>query len=216
MTKTRLIGDIHGRVSDYISYSISDFKGPTIQIGDFGIGFLTDYWQEKVNKLHSSGLHRFIRGNHDKPSLCKSDMIGYIPDGTIENDVMFVGGAWSIDNPDAAPGWYQRTEDLDWWVDEECSGEEFERFVEIYSVIRPRVMITHDCPSKVSKEMFFGSGINKGPHYKNRTGQFFDRLLEIHQPDEWYFGHWHINMQYKYGRTIFQCIGECKYVDIHL
>lgn len=39
MTITRLIGDIHGKVNDYSVYAIDNFKGPTIQVGDFGVGF---------------------------------------------------------------------------------------------------------------------------------------------------------------------------------
>jgi hypothetical protein len=41
-------------------------------------------------------------------------------------------------------------------------------------------------------------------------------MFDIHQPDEWYFGHWHTSMQYKHGRTMFQCIGILDYVDVEL
>jgi len=216
-TKTRLIGDIHGMFNDYQTYSIGNFEGKTIQVGDFGIGFgQSDYWVENVNSFHSNGTHRFIRGNHDNPSMCKSEMVGYIPDGTIENDVMFIGGAWSIDGPDAAPGWYRRTEGVDWWADEQCSDEQFYRFLDIYSVVKPRVMITHDCPRRISKEMFFNTGIVKGVEYKTKTAQAFDAMLEIHQPDYWFFGHWHHTMHHKYGNTTFMCLGELAYIDVDL
>lgn len=217
MTITRLIGDIHGMVRDYQAYSIGDFDGPTIQVGDFGIGFgQSDYWVESVNDFHKDGKHRFIRGNHDKPSMCRSEMVGWIPDGTIENETMFIGGAWSIDGPDAAPGWYRRTENVDWWADEQCSDEQFYRFIELYSFARPRIMITHDCPQKVSREMFFQTGIVKGVEYKTRTAQAFDAMLDIHQPDFWFFGHWHHTMRHKYGNTTFMCLGELDYIDVDL
>jgi hypothetical protein len=217
MALTRLIGDIHGMVNDYKAYSIGNFDGPTIQVGDFGIGFgQSDYWVESINNFHKDGTHRFIRGNHDKPSMCRSEMVGYIPDGTIENDVMFIGGAWSIDNPDAAHGWYRRTEDVDWWADEQCSDEQFYRFIELYSIMKPRVMITHDCPQKISREMFFNTGIVKGVEYKTRTAQAFDAMLDIHQPDFWVFGHWHHTMRHKYGNTTFMCLGELDYIDVDL
>jgi len=216
MTLTRLIGDIHGCVNDYKAYAIDKFEGPTIQIGDFGIGFgQGDYWHESVDDFHTRGGHRFIRGNHDNPGMCKT-MSSWIKDGTVENDVMFIGGAWSIDNPDAPPGWYKRTAGYDWWPEEELSQEELERMIDIYSTVRPRVMITHDCPNIVSREMFFNSGFLKGPEYPNRTSAVFTRMLDIHQPDEWYFGHWHKTMQYKYGRALFHCIGILDYVDVEL
>lgn len=217
MTLTRLIGDIHGLVNDYKVYSIGNFDGPTIQIGDFGIGFgQSDYWHESINDFHSDGTHRFIRGNHDNPTVCKQEMVGYIPDGTVEGDVMFIGGAWSIDNPVAPPGWYRRTAGHDWWFDEECSDEEFEKMLERYLEVKPRVIITHDCPAKVSYDMFWGSGFLTGPVYPNRTGQWLNTFFEAHQPDEWYFGHWHETMSHKHGRTMFQCIGELDFVDVEL
>lgn len=216
MALTRLIGDIHGGINDYKAYSIGDFVGPTIQVGDFGIGFgQSDYWHESINDFHADGTHRFIRGNHDNPAKCK-EMVGWIKDGYVENDVMFIGGAWSIDNPDAPPGWYKRTKDYDWWEDEECSTQQFMRFAEVYAVVKPRVMITHDCPHNIAGDMFWGSGFLKGPRYNTRTGDFLQSLLEIHQPDEWYFGHWHNTMQYRYGRTMFQCIGIYDHIDVEL
>lgn len=216
MALTRIIGDIHGMVNDYKAYAIGDFTGPTIQVGDFGIGFgQSDYWHESINEFQVAGNHRFIRGNHDNPTVCK-EMTGWIKDGTIENDVMFIGGAWSIDNPEAPPGWYRRAEGIDWWSDEECSVQQFQHFIDVYAIIKPRVMITHDCPQRISHEMFFQSGFLKGPEYRTRTAQALNVMLDIHQPDEWYFGHWHKTMQYKYGRTLFHCLGELDYVDVEL
>lgn len=216
MTLTRLIGDIHGDWYSYQAYSIGSWQGPTIQIGDFGIGFgQSDYWHDRINAFHADGTHRFIRGNHDNPKRCKS-MSGYIVDGTVENDVMFIGGAWSIDNPAAPPGWYRRTAGLNWWADEECSDEQFEVMLSTYVVAQPRVMITHDCPASIAKCMFWDSGFIRGPQYYHRTGDWLDRFLAIHEPAEWYFGHWHKSMSYKQGNTLFRCIGELDFVDVQL
>lgn len=216
MTLTRLIGDIHGRLNDYKIYSIDNFEGPTIQIGDFGVGFgQSDFWHESVDAYHNAGGHRFIRGNHDNPAQCRR-MTSWIKDGTVENDVMFIGGAWSIDNPNAPPGWYKRTKDYDWWEDEECTDEQFAQMLDVYNVLKPRVMITHDCPHQIATEMFWNTGMLKGPRYNTRTGDFLQTLFEIHQPDEWYFGHWHFTMQHRSGNTLFHCIGELDYVDVEL
>jgi hypothetical protein len=64
--------------------------------------------------------------------------------------------------------------------------------------------------------MFWGSGFLTGPVYPNRTGSWFDRFFAVHQPEEWYFGHWHKTMTHKEGKTKFQCIGELDYVDVEL
>lgn len=216
MTLTRLIGDVHGQMSEYMVYGIDTFEGPTIQVGDFGIGFgQSDYWHNRINTHMADGTHRFIRGNHDNPAKCK-EMVGWIPDGRVENDVMFIGGAWSIDNPDAPPGWYKRTAGYDWWDDEQCSMEQFYQFADTYATVKPRVMITHDCPHNIAGHMFWDTGLLAGPRYNTRTGDFLQTLLEIHQPDEWYFGHWHMTGKYQSGRTMFQCIGTYDSVDVEL
>lgn len=213
MTLTRIIGDIHGKVYDYQAHSIADFKGPTIQVGDFGIGFAGDYWHENMsNWQEANPQHRFIRGNHDDPDRCKT-MPGYINDGVIENDVMFIGGAWSIDR-----AW--RTEGINWWAKEELSIADLNRLIDIYDTVRPRVMITHDAPTDVTYQMFVQTGLAIGgsnaKKINTRTGQAFQTMFDIHQPDEWYFGHWHVTMQVKFGRTMFHCLGELDYMDVEL
>lgn len=215
MTVTRLIGDIHGYVNEYRHYSIGKFEGPTIQIGDFGVGFgQSDFWHEAVDEFHGD-THRFIRGNHDNPSKCK-EMVGWIPDGTIEGDVMYIGGAWSIDNPTAPPGWYRRTAGSDWWVDEQCSDTQFEQFLQSVEAVKPRVMITHDCPGDVSFDMFWGSGFIKGPVYPNNTADWMDKIFKAHQPEFWFFGHWHKTMTKNINGTTFVCLGELDTIDVDL
>lgn len=213
---TRLIGDIHGEWELYHQTATDaiNFGGceRTIQVGDFGVGFSGPYWHDRADEFHWDGTHRFIRGNHDDPSRCKK-MAGWIQDGLVENDVMFIGGAWSIDHA-------LRTEGVSWWADEELSIEEFYQLIEIYDQVRPRVMITHDAPIDVTTEMFIQSGLalfkGSAKAIPTRTGMAFNTMLAIHQPEEWYFGHWHHSMKYKYGRTMFQCLGIHDYVDVEL
>jgi hypothetical protein len=216
MTYHRLIGDIHGQFNSYRNYSIGNFDGPTIQVGDFGLGFgQSPYWYTSVDAHQNDGTHRFIRGNHDDPVMCTT-MRGFIPDGTIEGHTMFLGGAWSIDNPAAPPGWYRRTAGVDWWEDEQCSARDFDTFLDIYATMQPRIMITHDCPKSASHELFFRTGLVKGIEYPNRTATALERMYKIHQPDYWFFGHWHFTKHLKLGNTHFQCIGELDYIDFDL
>jgi hypothetical protein len=210
---TRIIGDIHGCFNDYKAYCLSNFEGPTIQVGDFGVGFgQSDYWHESVDAYHVAGGHRFIRGNHDDPKQCRN-MKSWIPDGTIENHTMFIGGAWSIDH-----AW--RTEGVSWWADEECSIEQFNQLIDIYATMRPRVMITHDCPTEAAIEMFQKPGLLLGGAgaklQKTRTASALQSMYEIHQPDFWFFGHWHITKHLKLGNTRFHCLGELDYIDFDL
>lgn len=208
--KVRFVGDIHGKTDDYKSYSLAgDGYDMSVQVGDFGFGFFSvqktqflEEWQLENPK------HKFIRGNHDSPAICKK-MPGYINDGQILNDMMFVGGAWSIDH-------YRRTEGVSWWRDEELSVEELNRMVDIYDVTRPEIMVTHDAPSDISYEMFVLSGLapNLGKRIYTRTGQALQAMFEIHQPKFWVFGHWHHDLEYVSNGTHFVCVGELGYVDI--
>ena len=221
MALTRIVGDIHGNFNEYSFYNLGvgrtrhmgDPMPPerSIQVGDFGIGFYSPYWHKSVNdwmKVHTG--HRFIRGNHDNPAMCKN-MAGYIADGTVENDVMYIGGAWSIDHA-------YRTEGVDWWRDEELSIDELNKLVDVYKTVKPRVMITHDCPTTVAWDMFLfrGDGLAGGQQIKTRTAEALQAMWELHQPEEWYFGHWHITRDMTLRGTKFQCLGELDFIDVDL
>jgi hypothetical protein len=220
---TRIIGDIHGKVTDYKFYSLGIGRTRSgkeisversIQVGDFGMGFnKTPYWNDNMHQwFEANPGHRFIRGNHDDPAVCKT-MPGYIPDGRVEGHTMFVGGAWSIDH-----AW--RTEGLTWWRDEECSVEQFNQIIDTYAVVRPRVMITHDCPTQAAIDIFKNRGLLWGGRdaklENTRTASALQAMFEIHQPDFWFFGHWHHTLHQKIGNTHFQCLGELDYIDFDL
>lgn len=214
--KTRLIGDIHGKIHEYKNLSSTKLnKGisGSIQLGDMGVGFgQSNFWRNALNSFMIENNATFIRGNHDNPHVSK-EMPGYIPDGTIENDVMFIGGAWSIDWPNRLPG-------VDWWPDEELSYEELYRLHDVYSIARPRVMITHDAPTDVAYEMFVETGLAIGgknaKKIQTRTGEALQSMFEAHQPDCWFFGHWHYTVPYLVGKTNFLCLGELDYIDVDL
>lgn len=218
---TRIVGDIHGEFNEYSHYTlgVGRYRHATepappdrsIQVGDFGIGFYSPYWHESVNdwmKLNSG--HRFIRGNHDDPDMCKT-MSGYIADGTIEDDVMYIGGAWSIDHS-------LRTAGIDWWPNEELSVKELETLIDVYLTVKPRVMITHDCPTQVAWDMFIsrGDSISGQHHIKTRTGEALQAMFDIHRPEFHFFGHWHNTRELNLHGTRFICLGELDFVDVDL
>lgn len=195
---TRLIGDIHGDVQAY-SQIISNCER-SIQVGDFGQGWLT-FNPAVPNK------HEYIRGNHDNPNLCKMDA-AWIPDGTVKNDVMFVGGAWSID-------WAYRTPGLSWWEDEECSHVQLEHFIDKYTEVKPRVMITHECPDSIAGIMCASLGKTKYD-MPSRTRDAFDIMFHLHKPEYWIFGHWHNDWQKEIEGTRFICLDINDYIDLEI
>lgn len=200
----RFIGDIHGDVFSYMP--IIDGCDESVQVGDFGIGFIPE--NGFVDTLHVDGRHKFIRGNHDDPDMCK-ERPGYIEDGTYdkERDILYVGGAWSID-------WKWRTPGYTWWDNEELSIPELVRMHELFVHHKPRVMVTHDCPTSVAFECFL-KGTNK-PQYKTRTAEAFEGMFQRYQPEIWVFGHWHTDVDRVINGTRFICLGINNYIDLEV
>lgn len=215
---TRIIGDIHG---DWYSYqmlvdpALPDAPERSIQVGDFFIGMGgNDYWHERINAFHAAHpAHRFIRGNHDHPERCRREMVGWIPDGTVEGDVMFLGGAFSID-------WFKRQPGVNWWEDEEVAIEELYRLIDRHAEVKPRVMITHDAPISVAEALFVKTGraVRKAQAVTvpTLTSYALETMFALHQPEVWFFGHWHHTVEADIRGTHFHCLGINDYVDFDL
>lgn len=207
---TRIIGDIHSNWSDY-KIVTKNISHNSIQVGDFGIGFNNGYWDARVNKYHGSGQHKFIRGNHDHPVICKQTMVGCIKDGTIEDDVLYIGGAKSINHASL-------TEGKNWWKDEELSYVELDAIVLKHSVQKPRILITHDCPTIAAYRMFISDPNfhSNGVLHTTRTGEALQSMTDLHQPEFHFFGHWHATITKKIGNTTYVCLGIMDYIDVDL
>lgn len=194
------IGDVHGKFNQY--HKIIENEPESIQVGDMGVGFYRYFGGElkpasnpSFDKM-SRGNHRFIRGNHDNPQVCRNQHY-WIPDGHVENDMMFIGGAYSIDKA-------YRTEGHDWWPDEELSPKEFESVLEKYKQVKPKIMVTHDCPWYVypyihSHHIHDNDAI---------TPKYFDKFFMAHQPEIWIHGHHHIPSDKIIEGTRFICLQE--------
>lgn len=197
----RFIGDIHGKMHAYTS--ICDCSPyPTIQVGDYGMGFVDNWILPSQAKQH-----RFIRGNHDNPAVCKQQH-NYIEDGTIEDGIMFIGGADSIDK-------HWRKSGVDWWEDEQLSYQELSNLLDIAREAKPNVMVTHEAPDFIADYICQSRGWQKYLD-DDRTRKAFDVLYGQHQPKLHIFGHWHIDLDMIYQDTRFICLNELSYIDIDI
>ena len=187
----RFIGDVHGFMANYLL--ITDGCDESIQLGDMGFGFV-DFPIMPLN-------HTFIRGNHDNPQLCRQSL-NWIPDGLVEDGMMFIGGAFSIDK-------HLRTPFIDWWPDEELSVQELQNLIDRFETEKPAVMITHDCPS-IFLPLLHSHHWEDG----SRTRAAFNTMLEIHRPDLWIFGHHHVSMKGKAEGVEFIALAELAFIDI--
>lgn len=208
--KKTFIGDCHGKYDRY--GKILKTCQNSIQVGDMGVGFfrenawdgeLIPYANPPYDRMVEGG-HRFIRGNHDNPNVCKRHT-QWIPDGTIEDGVMFIGGALSIDRA-------MRVEGRSWWAEEELNYGELNDLAGKYLQEKPRVMVTHDCPETVANHLFNTTKIFD----PSRTRQAFDGMWENHKPELWIFGHWHDHRNVEIMGTRFICLAELQTMELEI
>lgn len=201
------IGDVHGKFKQYREL-IRD-KQNTVQVGDMGVGFRYSHGpregEMRANPPYDAmleGGHRFIRGNHDNPAECRKHS-QFIADGTIEYNMMFIGGAVSIDKEWRVPNY-------SWWADEELSTDELNRLVDAYKEAKPQIMVTHDCPESLAEAMacIGDNGGKLDPQFTSRSRQAFESMLYHHRPKIWVYGHWHNSFDHVIDGTRFVCLGE--------
>lgn len=197
-----VIGDVHGFTGTYQKFINRLPAGQrTIQIGDMGIGF------EGVGLHRMPDSHTWFRGNHDNPKKCRTHP-NYRGDyGYDETTGIFhLAGAWSIDRA-------YRTEGVTWWPDEELDYVELAKAVELYTKVKPRIVLSHDAPAKAVETLLYDL---VGPYFmakqkgaNSRTSQALQIMLDTHQPDEWVFGHFHVDKSFHTPGydTKFRCVG---------
>lgn len=208
---TLFIGDVHGKFRRYHQILVGHIN--TIQVGDMGVGFFhhtnaAPYENPSQHKMKLGG-HRFIRGNHDNPRACLEHP-QWIKDGTIEGDVMFIGGATSIDRA-------MRVINRSWWPDEELSPEALNLLVAVYRISKPRVMVTHECPNWVAEAMGYNTFKYTFKYDDpSATRQAFQSMSEFHQPDIWIFGHWHRSFDKTLNGTRYICLAELETKEVEV
>ena len=192
------IGDCHSQYKTY-HYILNKMlfkrgrKGAdcSIQLGDMGVGFIG--WNENIFK-NIGTEHKFIRGNHDNPGECEN-VPNYMGDfGFIEKQNLFyVSGGLSLDKKYRILG-------FSWWNNEEFSYKQAIDCIELYQKSRPRIMISHECPTEIKY-------LSLMDRYNNdiisNTEKLLQNLLEIHRPDIWIFGHHHRRIKRQYKNTTF-------------
>lgn len=194
-----LVGDVHSNVADYVR--LVEDSECSVQLGDLGF----DY--SLLERLDPA-RHRFVPGNHDNYAALPPHALGdfglwRIPGAEPEDlsgEVFFVRGAVSIDR-------FSRTENLDWFAQEELSDEQFAEAIRLYAEVKPDFVISHDGPSSVTRYLTNYRSIS-------RTNLALQRMLEIHRPKRWFFGHHHFTWGKEIEGTLFLCIGELAALDM--
>jgi predicted phosphodiesterase len=206
-----IIGDVHGRIeslSYVLEYSLaSKIYKQIVILGDMGFKTQYDDFQQLLYRLEDKykcdTKISVLFGNHDYyPYLRKPySLQNFEFDST--NNIFFVRGAYSKDKS-------SRKEGVSWFIEEQLNENEMADVLKAYEDNKPEIVISHDCPRRISRKMF-----NYPFYYKDDvTGHFLDTLYSIHQPKQWIFGHHHIFKTYegkhKKHKTLFRCISELR------
>jgi len=196
-----LIGDIHGRIDEYLKLLASLPPGSrSIALGDMYLG------RPGVHLPELPPEHKFLRGNHDDPALCRKHPnylgdYGYLPD----DDLFFISGAQTA-------SWRVLGNSKYWYAGEELSDSDLNEAISLYKRTRPSMVISHTTPSEGAKEILKDLNgsyfLSKQIDVESRTSKAVQEMFEAHQPSAWYFGHFHINREFVIGETKFSCLAE--------
>ena len=217
----RVIGDVHGQIDCALKRGASSYLELiakceySVQLGDMGNA---ETYAELVAHVDVTN-HRFFGGNHDQydslPPHSLGDYgmreIGSVP-------FFFVRGAKSIDKKDLLEHGKRLGRKL-WFEEEELSESIHDKIATAFSIAKPDVMLTHECPESISPFILehvqsHSYVFQRSRHLTSRTGLFLESLLQIHRPKIWLFGHYHHNWRYVDDDVAFQCIGELSYLDL--
>lgn len=152
---------------------------------------------------------RVLAGNHDDYDAIPDFEEFFLGDfGTVpgtDDKVFFVRGAWSIDKEYRIPG-------VSWWEQEQLSWKQANECLDLYESLKNKVevVLSHDCPIPVANSIL--------KHYPQETltGKLLYEMAKIHEPEAWYFGHYHVCWQKRMGRTHYRCLNINEAVTIEV
>lgn len=201
--KLTAIGDPHGHVDQY--KEIIDKCEFSICVGDFGF---KEHWDAITPHLLDSlpHIHKCNGGNHEYGPYVKTHPFSCGNYGWWVNHSIFtVRGAESIDK-------HLRTEGIDWFANEELTYQEQLEAFDEYCKVKPKIVISHDCPQTALTTMF-KMGWSYG---KSQTRTMLEMMFLEHKPDLWVFGHHHQSVKMNILGTEFVCLDELETLTIEL
>jgi hypothetical protein len=191
-----LIGDVHGKINSYwkIIQKLNTQKENSIQLGDFGFKKEHEWHLKNIN----SEQHKILLGNHDHPDYIHSPhSLGNF--GMYEG-IFFIRGAYSIDQ-------HHRVLGRDWWPEEEMNWGQWNGCLELYQKVKPKIVISHAAPTFVHREMW-------NMPEKSITSEGLEQCFHLHQPEQWYFGHYHKSKEDVIEGTYFRCLQELETINL--
>ena len=208
----RITGDVHGMVAKYADMILDSEVEYSIQVGDMGFNY-SDL------EILDHKCHKFFGGNHDNYHIykdCPHALGNYGAKRLGDLEYYFIRGAFSIDKK------YRLERErklgvISWWGTEQLSKSQREKAFDSYAKAKPSVMMTHTCPSSISK-LIGSPGCLKAfgfdpDTFETGTQNILQKCFDYHKPDVWIFGHFHRTIDFHYRGTRFICLGELRHID---
>lgn len=229
-------GDIHG-VIDVIPNFLRDnglINCAVFQVGDFGIGFDNNFKENKrisfLNKrmmIYDSDLY-VIRGNHDDPKYFDGNYnlsnLFLLKDYSVvkinDLNVLGIGGAVSVDRIDRIghkTHWgFKKTQG--YWENEVVVVDK--KLLEELKNIN--IVVTHTSPNfcypltkgGISNYLLKDKELNNDLLVERQhLTTIYETLIKNNDVSNWYYGHFHKDMDTYYENTKFTLIGINKIVE---
>jgi hypothetical protein len=197
------IGDVHGKYGKYID--ILKNCHHSVQVGDMGFNY--SFFDQIVPRIDSN-RHVFFGGNHDnydKYEDCEYAMgdFGYYMVGDIP--FYYIRGERSIDRSYRKIG-------IDWWSEEEMEYKVLERCIKAYEINKPKIVLSHGCPSSITELVTVGNRYHM--LRPSVTSVALQRMLDVHRPNLWIFGHHHRSFEIEIEGTVFRGLNELETFDV--
>lgn len=190
----RFIGDVHGETKEYLQ--LIRKTDHSVQVGDMGLGF-------RGVTLPVLDTHKFIRGNHDSPKLCREHP-NHLGDYGIchinGRSILYVAGGFSLDQKFRLPG-------VTWWQEEELSYEDLQKAVDLAEGKQIDIVVSHEAPAAIVQLMLPHSPIG------TRTSQGLEALRRVVNPKMWVFGHYHMRFYKTVNGCNFVGLDTLEYID---
>lgn len=217
--KTLILGCIHGNWGRLNKIIAKKSPEVVLQTGDFGwwpafeakkrtLYHIKQEWLLEGVKLPESTTLYWCDGNHEDhdnlqhrlPDYPQAPInlysrVFYVPRGVVVTllngtNILFMGGAESIDRKDRTPG-------HDWFPEEMISSRDLDRALS--HNCRIDVVVSHTCPWEWEPKP-------NAMKLNDPCRHALSRILDRYKPALWFHGHWHCEANGKYGSTRWQCL----------
>ena len=219
MTKVLMVGDIHGELGNFSNLINKKKPDIVIQLGDFDIPLGDQYDVKNIFTNNQQTKVYVCPGNHERwdiltklensNSLVKSlnspvpfakeNSIYYCPRTTVVTlpdgrNVLFMGGAFSIDKQWRTPG-------RDWFPEEIITWRDMDNLPDC----QIDIVVSHTAPEEIlmqvhNRGLFYIHGFGFGK-LEDTSCQYLSYVLDKYKPKLWYFAHFHKFMKGQWKNT---------------